>query len=127
MSQMLLSINPEHVDNILSGKKQFEFRKVRCKSDINKIIIYSTAPVMRIVAEAEIEEIIEGDILTVWKLTKDYAGVSYNFYRKYYRGKKKAIAYKLGEVRPYAKPQKLSDIGISNAPQSFVYLPLVAH
>lgn len=55
---------------------------------------------MRIVAEAEIEEIIESDILTVWKLTKEYAGVSYNFYRKYYKGKKKAIAYKKGAVAP---------------------------
>lgn len=41
---MLLSINPEHVENILSGVKKIEFRKVRCKSDVNKIIIYATAP-----------------------------------------------------------------------------------
>ncbi len=123
MSQMLLSINPEHVNNILCGKKLFEFRKVRCKSDVNKILIYSTSPVMLVVAEARIEEVIEDDVLTVWHLTKDYAGVSYNFYRKYYKGKKKAVAYKLSQVLPYSTPCKLSDLGISHAPQSFVYLP----
>ena len=45
MSQMLLSINPEHVENILLGTKRFEFRKVRCKYEVSKIIIYATAPV----------------------------------------------------------------------------------
>ena len=41
MCKMLLSINPEHVANILSGKKKFEFRKVRCKEDVDKIVIYA--------------------------------------------------------------------------------------
>lgn len=26
-----MSINPEHVENILSGVKRYEFRKVRCR------------------------------------------------------------------------------------------------
>lgn len=122
MYQMLLSINPEHVESILCGKKQFEFRKVRCKEDVEKIYIYSTAPVMKVVAEADVDEIIEDDILTVWNLTKEYAGISYNFYRRYFKGKKRAVAYKLTKIVPYANPRKLSDFGISYAPQSFVYL-----
>ena len=122
MCQMLLSINPEHVESLLCGKKRFEFRKVRCKADVDKIIIYSTAPVMRVVAEALVEEIIEDDISTVWNLTKEYAGISYNFYRKYYKGKKKAVAYRLCEIIEYPEPKTLSDVGVSNAPQSFVYL-----
>ena len=69
MCQMLLSINPEHVENILSGVKKIEFRKVRCKSDVNKIIIYATAPQKMVVGEAEIEEIIEDDINKVWALS----------------------------------------------------------
>ena len=59
MCQMLLSINPEHVENILNGTKQYEFRKVRCKSDVDQIIIYATAPQKIVVAKAEVEEIIE--------------------------------------------------------------------
>ncbi len=41
MYQMLLSVNPEHVENILLGKKQYEFRKIRCRPDVDKIIIYA--------------------------------------------------------------------------------------
>ncbi|CDZ23906.1 hypothetical protein CCDG5_0777 [[Clostridium] cellulosi] len=123
MSRILLSINPEHVKNILIGKKRFEFRKVRCRSDVNKILIYSTAPVKKVVAEANIEYIIEGDIEEVWNITNEYSGISYDYYASYYEGKNKAIAYKLCNVRKYKEPKSLSEFGIQYAPQSFVYLP----
>ena len=122
MCKMLLSINPEHVENILQGNKKVEFRKVRCKTDVDQIVIYSTAPVMQVVAEATVEEVIIGDILEVWNLTKEFAGITYDFYRKYYKGKKFAVAYKLCEVTPYQEPKPLSDFGVLHPPQSFQYL-----
>lgn len=122
MCRMLLSINPEHVENILLGIKRFEFRKVRCKSEVDKIIIYATSPVMQVVAEAEVTEIIEDNVQAVWNLTSEFAGISYDFYEKYYEGKEKAIAYKLGKVKKYSKPKLLSDYGLTFAPQSFVYV-----
>lgn len=122
---MLLSINPEHVENILRGTKLFEFRKVRCKRDVDKIIIYSTAPEKMVVAEAEVEEIIEDDLEDVWSLTGDFSGISYDFYMSYYKGKDKAVAYKLSKVKKYKEPKPLSDYGLRYAPQSFVYLESV--
>lgn len=54
MCKVLMSINPEHVNNIMSGKKVYEFRKVKCKKKIDSIVIYSTSPIMKIVGEAEV-------------------------------------------------------------------------
>lgn len=122
MCKMLLSINPEHIENILSGKKLFEFRKVRCKQEVDKIIIYATAPQKMVVAEAEIEEIIEDEINEVWKQTKEFAGISYEFFRAYYKGKKKAVAYRLRNVEAYEQPRPLAEYGIQYPPQSFIYL-----
>ena len=122
MSQMLLSINPEHVENILQGSKRFEFRKVRCKSDVENIIIYSTSPVMRVVGEAEVLGIIEDDPDSVWDLTFQYAGISKSFFDSYFKGKKTAIAYQLGKVIEYENSKPLSDFGINYAPQSFIYI-----
>jgi len=119
---MLLSINPEHVDNILRGNKQFEFRKVKCRSDVEQIVIYSTSPVMQVVAEAKVEEVITGGILDVWRMTKAYAGITYSYYRKYYKGKKTAVAYKLGDVKTYSEPKTLADFGVAHPPQSFLYI-----
>ena len=122
MSQMLLSINPEHVENILSGKKKYEFRKVRCRNEINSIIIYATSPIMRVVAEVEIIAIIEDAPQMVWRKTAKNAGITKSFFNQYYEGKAKAVAYELGEVQVYPEPRELEDLGIRHAPQSFVYV-----
>ena len=121
---MLLSINPEFVESILNGTELFEYRKFRCRDDVDKIIIYATAPQKQVVAEAEIEYIIEDDVLNVWRQTKQHSGITYSFFRKYYRGKKKAIAYRLKNVVLYDEPLSLEDIGVSYAPQSYCYLSM---
>lgn len=123
MCQMLLSINPEYVESILNGTKLYEYRKFKCRDDIDKIILYATTPWKQVVGEAEIEYIIEDDVLNVWRQTKEYSGITYKFFRKYYKGKKKAIAYRLKNVVTYDKPLALQDFGILSAPQSFRYLP----
>ena len=121
---MLLSINPEFVERILNGTKLFEYRKFRCREDVDKIIIYATAPQKQVVAEAEIEDIIEDDVLNVWRQTKQHSGITYSFFRKYYKGKKKAVAYRLKNVILYDQPLSLEDIGVSWAPQSYCYLSM---
>jgi len=122
---MLLSINPEHVENILNGTKHYEFRKVRCRESVKKILIYSTAPEKMVVAEAIVEDIIEGTIDTVWQMTSELAGISREFYEAYYEGKDKAVAYQLGKVKKYTKPKTLSDYGLRCAPQSFAYVEAI--
>jgi predicted transcriptional regulator len=119
---MLLSINPQHVENILNGEKRFEFRKVRCRADVDNIVIYATSPVMQIVGEADVVEIIQDSLDAVWEITSKHAGINRHLYDEYYRGKDKAVAYKLGKVKRYKRPLQLSDFGIGSAPQSFVYI-----
>ncbi|MDP9750336.1 Predicted transcriptional regulator, contains an HTH and PUA-like domains [Thermoanaerobacter thermohydrosulfuricus] len=123
MCQVLLSIKPEYVEKIFKGTKRFEFRKVKFKrNDVNKIIIYSTSPVMKVVGEAEITGIIENTPSELWEQTKEYAGVDKKFFDEYFKNKEKAVAYKLGEIKKYKKPLQLKDLGIKNPPQSFIYV-----
>ena len=122
MCRLLMSINPEHVENILSGSKKFEFRKTRCKERIDSIIIYSTSPVMRIVAEAEVTDIIQDTPQEIWKETQYAAGIDKTFFDEYYSGRETAVAYVLGKVKKYDSPKCLSDYGLKTAPQSYVYV-----
>ena len=122
MCKLLMSINPQHVDNILAGTKRFEYRKTRCKEAIDAIVIYSTAPVMQIVAEVEVTDIIEGSPQMVWKKTATAAGIDKAFFDHYYSGRNTAVAYVLGQVKRYKTPRKLSDFGVKAAPQSYVYI-----
>ena len=122
MRKILLSINPEHVQNIMSGSKKYEFRKVRCKEDVQKILIYATYPIMQVVGEVDVLSVIEEKPERVWEQTADSSGITREFFDKYFEHKEKAVAYRLGEVRKYRTPKKLIDFGLSFAPQSFVYV-----
>ena len=123
MCKILMPINPCYVEEILSGRKRYEYRKIKPKrNNIEKIIIYSTSPVKKVVAEVEVEAIIEETPEKVWELTKDYSGITKQSYYNYYKNKEKAIAYKLGRVKKYKEPKNLSEFGINYIPQSFIYL-----
>ena len=122
MSKMLLSIKPEYVDKIVSGKKKYEFRKFRCREGIDTIVIYATAPIKRVIGEVALVDIIEGDVEYVWRKTRDFGGILEKDYMAYYKGRKGAIAYQLGEVTLYDKPMELKDLGLDYVPQSFAYI-----
>lgn len=122
MCKLLMSINPEHVENILTGRKKFEFRKTKCKEQIDSIVIYSTAPVMKVVAEVEVKGIIEDTPQSVWKRTADAAGIDKKFFDRYYSGRDQAVAYILGCVKQFESPRQLIDYGVKAAPQSYVYI-----
>lgn len=122
METILLSINPEYVEKIFAGTKKYEFRKRLASRAIDKILIYSTAPIMKVVGEVQIVETISSSPTALWERTKKFAGISRDKYRKYFKGCKVAYAYQLGQVIKYDPPKELQDFNISSPPQSFIYL-----
>ena len=122
MCSILLFINPSHVENILKGTKRYEFRKRACKRHVDKILIYSTTPIMKVVGEAEVEDILIDEPEAIWKKTEKKSGIDKSFFDKYYENKEQAVAYKLKNVITYQEPRELKDYGINCAPQSFQYI-----
>lgn len=122
MSTMLLSIKPEYAKVILEGKKKFEFRKNKPQKKVDRIVFYASFPQKQVVGEATIDEVLEGTPAEIWEIAKTAAGITKKFFFSYYAGKSVAIAYKLKQVKVFKQPKKLSDFGISKAPQSFIYL-----
>ncbi len=120
--KILISINPKHVDNIIKGIKKYEYRKIAAKQDISSIIIYETTPIKRVVAEAEIIDVLEFPPEELWEITKQESGISKKFFDQYFKNRDLAYAYKLGEIKVYDEPRLLIEFGIKVAPQSFVYL-----
>lgn len=122
MCTILLSINPEHVDNIFNGKKLYEYRKTKCKRKVDKIIIYSTFPVMKVVGEADVDNILEEEPEKIWEKTKSKSGINKKFFDEYYKNSIYAVAYKLVNIIRYEDPKNLQEFGVSKPPQSFLYL-----
>lgn len=122
MCVILLSINPQYVERIMNGEKIYEFRKTQCKKKVDKIVIYSTSPVMKVVGEADVADILVDDPQTIWKITEKKSGIEKDFFDTYYEGKNQAIAYKLKHIIQYDIPKDLCEYGIKTAPQSFCYM-----
>lgn len=122
MKRILLSVNPEHVCKILDGTKKYELRKVKCRENISEIVIYSTHPVMKVVATVSVKGVIVDVPEKIWKIVENEAGIDKEFFDEYYKKSDYAVAYALGEVKRFDKPRSLSEYGLKHPPQSFVYL-----
>lgn len=122
MCKILMSIKPKYSKKIFSGDKKYEFRRKISKLKVDKIIVYSSSPEKRVMGEVEVLNIVSKPINELWKLTKKYAGISYNDFENYFEGCDVAHAYELGKITKYKKPKNLLDFNISFSPQSYVYV-----
>ena len=122
---VLLSIKPIFANAIFAGEKTYEFRKSVFKNkSVNKIYIYASAPVSRVIGYVYIEEIIENPLHKLWKETQDGAGISQQYFKNYFSGRKRGYALKVEKAYLYKKPRDLESMfGIQNPPQSFRYVP----
>ena len=122
MAKVLMSINPIHAERILSGTKKYEFRKTRCKLPIDTIVIYATAPIMKVLGEVKVKSVIEELPQIVWEKTETAAGIDLSFFNRYYKDRNKAVAYELGEVTKFPSSKALRDYGLKVPPQSYAYI-----
>jgi predicted transcriptional regulator len=121
--QILLSIRPEFVDKIFSGEKLYEYRKAIFRQNVSKVIIYCTKPIGMIVGEFEVDGVIEDCPETIWKKTRKYSGVKKEFYTRYFEGRNKGYAIKIGSKIRYDIPvDPYKDRKAFFPPQSFSYI-----
>ncbi len=121
--KVLLSIKPEFADKIFDGSKKFEFRRNVFKNkNVDTIVVYASSPVSKVIGEFEIEKVIQKDLEDLWLETKDFSGISKEFYDKYFIGKEKGFAIKVKNVLLYENAKNLKEDFDMVPPQSFAYL-----
>ncbi len=119
----LVSIYREHIDNILSGKKIFEYRKALPRHEISQLAFYCSAPTQKIVAIAEVLRLLAEPPTRIWDKTAIGAGISRRIFREYYAGCSTAIVFILGDIYEMETPLALSALSACPVPpQSFRYL-----
>ncbi len=127
LMNVLLSIKPKYVDEIKKGNKKYEFRKSlfsKNKFDqVEKIFIYSSSPVKKIVARFVFKVVLEDHPKKIWEKCKEFSGIDESEYFRYYDKKEKGIAIKITELKFFKKPidPKLIFPNFT-APQSFCYI-----
>lgn len=123
---VLLSIKPKYVDEILAGNKIFEFRKaIFKKKDLGKVFIYSSSPVKKVVASFEIARIIADSPQKLWDKCHKYGGIPENDFFEYYKNSDIGYAIEITNLEILSEPfdpyKFKKDF---RPPQSYCYLPL---
>lgn len=123
--KVLLSIKPEFVEEIIEGRKKFEYRKsIFTRTDVSSVVVYATKPFGKVVGEFEIGSIIRDRPSNIWNETKNYSGISQKFFNEYFEGRDIGFAIPIKKFIKYDKPMELNSFNenIKAAPQSFCYI-----
>lgn len=119
----ILSIKPQFVDEIVAGRKRFEFRKHGFKKPVRNIYIYASSPVCKIIGEFELGEIIKDTPESLWNKTRDYSGISKVFFDDYFSAHKVGYALEIKTFKKYSEPiNPYKRNHKFRAPQSFCYV-----
>jgi predicted transcriptional regulator len=121
--RVLLSIKPEFAFKIFEGTKRFEFRKIIFKNaDIKTVVVYASSPIQQVIGEFEIDDIFSLKPDMLWKETKEFSGISEDFFFQHFADRKIAHAIKINKTRRYKKPLCIRKHFNVVPPQSYTYI-----
>ena len=122
---VLLSIKPKFVEKIMKGNKKYEFRKsvFKYRNNLEKIYIYSTSPVKKIVGTFRLGGIIKDHPENLWKNFREFSGIDEEEFFNYFGTRNIGFAIKIEKIEIFKKPID-PKIFIPNflPPQSFYYI-----
>jgi predicted transcriptional regulator len=120
--KVVLSIKPEFANKIFDGTKKFEFRKAIFKNkNIKTVLVYSSSPVQKVIGEFQIDRIIKRDLETLWELTKEFSGITEEYFYKYFEDREYGFAIQIKEKTKFKTPKCLKEDYNLAPPQSFSY------
>lgn len=120
--KVLMSIKPVYAEKILNGEKLFEFRKRPFLKSVERVVIYASSPVKKVIGEFELCGFLIDRKDRVWQKCKEHAGVTKTAFDTYYAKESRACALIIGEVVRYPKQFNLMQCFGVRPPQSYCYL-----
>lgn len=121
---IVLAVKPQYADLILGGSKTVEFRRVWAAQDVDRIAIYASAPVQRLVGIVKVANVVEAKPRTLWNYCSTRGGgLSKAELSAYLDGKDTGFAVLLHDATRFDQsidPRKV--IEMFSPPQSFRYL-----
>lgn len=121
--KIILSIKPEFANKIFEGNKKFEFRRSIFKNKkVSKVIVYASSPVSKVIGEFEIGEVLFKDLNSLWQETKEFSGITEEYFYDYFIGKENGFALEVKRVKKYKKELCIEKSFGKRPPQSFAYV-----
>lgn len=119
-----MSIKPKFAYAILEGSKGFEFRRKLFKvQTVERVILYASSPIQRIVGEFQLSAIHSLPLTALWRRTCDLAGIERPDFDRYFENCEIGHALEVGRCEWYDAPLCLEQsLGLRRPPQSFCYV-----
>ncbi|OKS89253.1 hypothetical protein RG47T_4737 [Mucilaginibacter polytrichastri] len=76
----------------------------------------------KVIGEFEIDIILNDGLNDLWEQTKDFAGITQDYFYEYFSQKQEGYAIKIKNVQRYLQPLCLKDEYNVSPPQSFLYV-----
>jgi type I restriction enzyme S subunit len=122
---VLLSIRPRYVEAILAGVKKYEFRKYwpRQRKSNQKVYIYATAPVRKIVGTFTVKSVVEDSPQKLWKRFGSSGGIDSQAFFNYFESRDWGFAIELDNLDVFGSPiEPREQILAFVPPQSYTYV-----
>lgn len=121
--KVLMSVKPEFAESIFEGVKRYEYRKQKFKRlDVDKVVLYASLPVQKVVGEFDIREVHIGSPAKIWEETRAHSGITEEYYFNYFEGWRVAYALEVGNVIRYERALCLEEAYGIRPPRSFCYV-----
>lgn len=121
----LISVHPVHVEKIMSGEKNLEFRRVWPTRAIDTLVVYATHPEQLLVGIVQVAGVVRASKTALWQLAAiEGGGITRKALFDYLHGKELGVAIRLGKrvtLGSGVLPQKVFGASF-RPPQSFRYL-----
>lgn len=123
---VLLSVKPKYANEIISCRKKYEFRKsIFKRENINKMYIYSSSPVKKIIGIVDIDGILSDSPQKLWEQCHEDAGISEREFFNYFKNSDTGYAIKISNAQEFPTPIDPYHFNEDfRPPQSFYYLPI---
>ena len=119
----IMSIRPNFCKLIFDGQKRYEYRKrVFRRLDVDKVYIYASKPISKVVGYFTIKRIICESPSMVWDMTHKQGGITKKQFNDYFKGNKIAHAIEIDEVVKINPINPKEVIKGFTAPQNYCYL-----
>jgi predicted transcriptional regulator len=126
-SDIIISIRPEHVRNIMAGRKTVELRRrfPEGLAACGVMFIYASSPEQALVGAARIEAVKRMPVTGLWRTFKDKACVTRDLFDAYFVGVDEGFGVLLGQPVCFETPIRGSELKERfrfSPPQSYRYL-----
>lgn len=120
---IMISISPNESEQLFDNGRSVVFFKVAPKYPVEKVLVYVTSPIQKVIGEFDLLKIDVNSVNSSWNKYRSSSVISSRKeYLEYFSSHKEAHALLASKVYIYRRPKDLASFNMKKGPSGFTYL-----